>query len=140
VLLRSNSYYLGVAAAVARGSDCRRRRVGAIITVAGEIIVADFNRSESPKVSCGFGDCPRGRKTYAEQPAEAPYDDCVYKHAEVRALRTFSIISSAAGINTDYPEWVMAYGSQARMFCTEKPCPDCAVVLGLAGMQVTTWQ
>ena len=137
MLVRKPEYYLGVASAVAEGSDCRRRRVGAVVTLAGEIVTADFNRSDQEDLSCGSGHCPRGRKSHAELPPESPYSDCIALHAEVRALRLLGELASAAGVNIDYPEWVLEFGGgQALMFVSDSPCPDCAAVLAAAGMPV----
>src|SRR5688500_20268145 len=71
---------------------------------------ASWNKEHPIELRCDAGDCPRGMKSLAEQPAYAPYDDCVAIHAEMMVLAYY--------LEKDLTGW--------RLYVTDKPCDDCA--------------
>lgn len=104
-------------------ADCRRRRVGAVLVLAGEVIGTGHNAL--PEGSCTAGECPRGWLSYAVQPASTGYaaTGCTAVHAEDRALQR----ARAAGHPT----------KGAICLVTATPCPGCERKLRAAG--VTQW-
>ena len=67
-----DTYYLGIAAAVAKRGECSRRQVGAVIVKDHTIIATGYNGAPPGQPSCLEGACPRARsgaepgKGYAE--------------------------------------------------------------------------
>lgn len=98
-------------------ADCTRRRVGAVLLLNGVVVGKGHN--SLPEGSCLLGDCPRGRMSYAEQPADVGYEasGCHSLHAEDHAL-------AEAGER--------AVGAIA--WVTEWPCPRCYGRLKDAGV------
>lgn len=98
-------------------ADCSRRRVAAVLVNDGWVCGVGHNTL--PEGSCIGGDCPRGRMSYEEQPADVGYEKsgCTSTHAEAMAI-------SQAG--------ALARGSIA--YVTEWPCPGCAALLEKAGI------
>lgn len=109
----ADEYGLALAKEVSRRSTCARRRVGAVLIYPSGGYAIGFNWERNGQ-RCDEGGCPRGRKTYEEQPEGAPYDDCVAQHAEAMAL-SFSLPSDVSGYT---------------MYVTEEPCSDCAELIG----------
>lgn len=68
-------------------STCVRRKVGAVLIDATGMSRSTGRNQEREGLRCDQGDCPRGLKTLDQQPAYAPYDDCIAEHAEAMALR-----------------------------------------------------
>jgi deoxycytidylate deaminase len=93
-------------------STCQRRQVGAVLIPeynrVGRAIRIGWN-TEMNGGKCNQGGCPRGRKSFDEQPAYAPYDDCVARHAEMVCL------SELLGFA------LIGY----TLYVTEEPCSDC---------------
>src|SRR5688500_14278012 len=83
---------------------------------------ASWNKEHPIELRCDAGDCPRGMKSLAEQPAYAPYDDCVAIHAEMMVLAYY--------LEKDLTGW--------RLYVTDKPCDDCAanIATGAPGLIV----
>lgn len=90
-----DTYFLGIAAAVATRADCTRRKVGAVIVdVNHRIVSTGYNGGPPGGPSCLAGDCPRGRHTLEELPGfEQGNNDfvtgtsyCIAIHAEANAL------------------------------------------------------
>lgn len=98
-------------------ADCTRRQVGCVIVKHGIIVGKGHN--ELPEGSCGAGDCPRGRMSYEEQPADVGYEasGCFSHHAEDNALKSAG--SRAEGALAYISEW---------------PCPRCEERLKAAGI------
>ena len=98
-------------------ADCSRRRVGAVLALNGVVVGKGHNAL--PRGSCEMGDCPRGKLSYEEQPADVGYEKsgCFSEHAEEAALREA--------------------GERARgavIYVSEMPCPRCAKALRDAGV------
>lgn len=113
-----DEYGLELAKAVALRADCTRRKVGAILMADDHSIISvGYNGGHSKGPSCLAGECPRGRMSHAELPADSPYDTgggtCVALHAEWNVL-----IRTA---------WHQFDGS--TLYITEEPCHICKIMI-----------
>lgn len=86
-----DSYFLGIAKAVAVRADCRRAKFGAVIVDAHRRIVSTgYNGAPAGEGSCLAGDCPRGLLTREEMPSHADgnhdFSNCISLHAETNAV------------------------------------------------------
>lgn len=117
-------YFLGIADAVSARADCTRRKVGAVIVDQDHRILATgYNGSHPGGPSCLQGECPRGRKTFQEQPPlQGGYDDCVATHAESNALL-----------------FARASCQGASVYITDPPCQGCEKLLRSAGVKTVIW-
>lgn len=123
-----DTYYLGIAQAVAARADCTRRQVGAVVVDQfNRILSAGYNGAPPGKPGCLEGACPRGRLDYHKVPAFTDYSDpespgyCVAIHAEVNAL-------IHAG-----------YSPGATIYITDQPCEGCKKVIQSAGITRVVW-
>lgn len=149
-MLTGDEYYLDIAAAVARGADCTRRKVGAVLVQYGEIIGTGFNTSADRSKSCLEGDCPRGRHYRTLYPSGPPADTgpvvtfgkfCAcgndwpcpdaaipykssYDYGETRCIADHAEVRATR----NYTE----YG--ATLYCTDAPCADCQLHLKRCGV------
>lgn len=111
-----DTYWLGVAEAVAARSTCRRRQVGAVaVSATNSVRGTGYNGAPPGEPHCIDGACPRGRLTYEQEPSYADRPDgkvtnCTAIHAEMNAI---------AGVGLDV----------ATVYVTCRPCADCAAVL-----------
>lgn len=85
-----DDYFLGIAEAVARRADCRRRHVGAVLVANNRIVATGYNGAPSGGPSCLAGQCPRGLLDSAAVAPGSSYDtgagSCVALHAEQNCL------------------------------------------------------
>lgn len=85
-----DSYFLGIAEAVADRADCSRRRFGAVLVKERRIVATGYNGAPAGDPGCLSGACPRGRMTETEVPPGSSYDtglgSCIAVHAEANAL------------------------------------------------------
>lgn len=101
---------------VTKAADCSRRRVGAlVVNDRGELVGTGWNGLTEG--SCTKGDCPRGRLSYSELEADAPYDNCDAIHAEDSAMRS-------AGDKCQ----------GATLLVTCEPCADCKKLIDEKGI------
>lgn len=113
-----DSYFLGIAEAVAARSDCERSKVGAVIVKDHRIRGTGYNGA--PAGSPGCASCPR--RLSQATPGVTGYDSgpgqCVALHAEVNA--------------------VLYCGSDDRsgstIYITRDPCGPCLKFLAGAGI------
>ena len=118
-----DEYFLGIAKAVSLRADCTRRRVGAVIVVDGRIVSTGYNGAPAGAPGClSAGACPRGKLSVQEQPRDRDYGNCDAVHAEANAL-------------------LYAYRDVrgATLYCTDKPCVDCAKLIAGAGIKEVVW-
>ena len=118
-----DEYFLGIAKAVSLRADCTRRRVGAVIVVDGRIVSTGYNGAPAGAKGClSAGACPRGKLSVQEQPRDFGYGNCDAVHAEANAL-------------------LYAYRDVrgATLYCTDKPCVDCAKLIAGAGIKEVVW-
>lgn len=115
--LTRDEYGLQLAQAAAARADCSRRQVGAVIVSEdGSVVSTGYNGLAAGRPGCASeGACPRGRMSYADQPADVAYEatGCRAIHAEVNAI-------IRAG---------MARCAGATIYVTDEPCFHCAVVI-----------
>lgn len=119
-----DEYGLLLAKSVAARADCTRRQVGAVLMAPDHSIVSTGYNGGPPKgPSCLKGECPRGRLTHDELPADSPYDTgggtCIAIHAEWNVLLRAS--------------WSEMIG--ATLYVTEEPCHICKSFI--AGTHIT---
>lgn len=113
-----DTYGIQLAETVAARADCTRRQVGAVLMAPDHSIVATgYNGGPSKGFSCLQGECPRGRLSHDELPADSPYDtgggSCVALHAEWNVL-----------IRASWAQMV-----DATLYVTEEPCHICKVLI-----------
>lgn len=113
-----SDYFLGIAQAVARRSDCVRDKVGAVVVKDRRVRATGYN--SSPAGSAGCDQCPR--RTSGVPPGSS-YDNCVALHAEQNAL-----------IHCDRAD---LYG--ATVYVTREPCVTCDKMLRGAGVHAVVW-
>lgn len=118
-----DEYFLGIAKAVSLRADCTRRQVGAVIVVGGRIVSTGYNGAPAGAPGClSDGACPRGKLSVQEQPRDFGYGNCDAVHAEANAI-------------------LYAYRDLrgATLYCTDKPCVDCAKLIAGAGIKEVVW-
>lgn len=122
-----DQYFLGIAAAVARRADCRRRRVGAVLVSNHRIVATGYNGAPSGGPSCLAGQCPRGLLTAAELSAGSSYDtgpgSCIALHAEQNCLL--------------YADRSRA--EHATIYITHAPCEGCRRMIAGSGVDRAVW-
>ncbi|WP_367138008.1 cytidine/deoxycytidylate deaminase family protein [Saccharothrix sp. HUAS TT1] len=108
-----DSYFLGIAQAVAARSDCERDKVGAVVVQDRRIRASGFNGAPAGQPGCDA--CPR--RTSGCTPG-SDYSNCVAVHAEANALLYCD--------RADLP------GS--TLYLTRKPCEGCWKLIEAAGV------
>lgn len=141
-----DSYFLGIAKAVAARGDCTRRQVGAVIVDGNKrIISTGYNGTIPGTLGCLKGACPRGRHynialdggsgecacgsawpcPYAV-PSGSSYDTgpgmCIALHSELNCLLyAFRDVDGMA------------------MYTTDEPCDGCRKVIAGARLALVVW-
>lgn len=123
-----DEYGLALASAAATRADCTRRKVGAALMASDHSIVGTgYNGGRSKGLSCLKGECPRGRLSHIQLPADSPYDTgggkCVALHAE------WNIMLRAS--------WDQLNGS--TLYITEEPCHICKNLIGGTNIARVMW-
>lgn len=114
-----NSYFLGIADAVAQRSDCRRSKVGAVIVdTRRRIISTGYVGAPAGQPGCLDGACPRGLLTPEQCVPGTAYDNCISHHAEVNAL-----------LYSD-----RSRHQNGRIYVTREPCHWCYKLIQAAGL------
>lgn len=113
-----DTYFLGIAEAVAARSDCERSKVGAVVVKEKRIRATGYNAGPAGKPSCES--CPR--RNACVEAGVSDYDSgptrCVAIHAEANAL-----------LYCDRGDLV---GS--TLYITREPCPGCSKLIEAAGI------
>jgi dCMP deaminase len=112
------SYFMNIAKAVAKRSDCDRDKVGAVVVKDRRIRATGYNGS--PAGTPGCDSCPR-RESGCEKGAS--YDNCVAVHAEANAL-----------IYCNREDLV-----GATLYVTREPCFACDKLIQAAGVHAVVW-
>ena len=107
-----DTYFMDIARVVARRSNCRRRRVGAVIVHGNRIISTGYNGTPRGVTNCLDGGCPR---CAAEPASGTALGECICSHAEENAFHGTAV-------------------NGARMYCTTSPCLACARMIINAGI------
>lgn len=123
-----DQYGLEMARTSALRADCTRRKVGASLMLEDHsIVVSGYNGGPSKGPSCLAGECPRGRLSHDELPADSVYDTgggtCVALHAEWNVLLRAS--------------WEQMLGS--TLYITEEPCHICKNLIAGTGIWRVVW-
>ncbi|ANA86506.1 dCMP deaminase [Gordonia phage OneUp] len=117
-----DEYFLGIATAVARRSDCERSQVGAVVVRNRRVRGTGYNGSPVGRPGCAT--CPR--RTSNCEPLSS-YDTgptrCVAVHAEANAL-----LYSDRG---DLPG--------ATLYITRAPCDGCLKLIQAAQIERVVW-
>lgn len=123
-------YALMEAKAVAlHTSRCLRKKVGAVLFDKEGKFLAYGANINPPGAPCDEGFCPRGQKSFAEQPANAPYDDCTAWHAEMVAV-LLAKERLAGGPPEDVVHSLAQIGVLVQLkggviIVTHEPCHEC---------------
>lgn len=123
-----DEFGLEMAKAASLRADCTRRKVGAALMLPDHsIVITGYNGGPSKGPSCLEGECPRGRLTYDELPADSTYDTgggtCVALHAEWNVLLRAS--------------WGQMVDS--TLYITEEPCHICKVLISGTRIARVMW-
>lgn len=113
-----DTYFLGIAEAVAARSDCERSRVGAVVVKERRIRATGYNGA--PAGAPGCLDCPR--RTSSVAPG-SDYSNCVAVHAEANALLYCD--------RGDLPG--------AVLYITREPCYACSKLIAATGVERVIW-
>jgi len=118
------TYYLGIAKAVAARGDCARAQHGAVIVKNDKIVSTGYNGTPpGDDRSCGdTGLCPRNLNLDSEH-SRGEYDLCWTTHAEANALLRAS--------------WSDLQG--ATIYITGEPCPGCRKLIESSGIGIWSW-
>lgn len=124
------TYYLDIALAVSKRSNCLRRHYGAIIVNNDEIIATGYNGSPRGELNCcDIGIC---RRQNAER--YQSYEECLSVHAEQNALISASrrdMLGATLYLSCENyidGEWVVDKSGDV------KPCPLCSRMIKNSGI------
>lgn len=125
-----DSYFLGVAVAVAQRGDCTRSRVGAVLVddQSKRILSTGFNGVDRGQPGCLSGACPRGLLTLDEHPPGGDYSNCIAKHAEHNTLEWWDVFNRT---------YTVRQHSATSMYITRRPCDDCQQLMKEYGITRT---
>lgn len=117
-----DTYYMGIAEAVAWRADCTRRQIGAIIVRDSRIVSTGYNGAPAGKPGClSAGACPRGQMSKTDVLPGSSYDtgpgSCIALHAEQNAILR-------AGLEC----------RGATIYVTDAVCDGCARLIEGAGI------
>ena len=120
------TYYLDIAAQVARRSTCLRRQYGAVIVKNDEIISTGYNGSARGYLNCcDLGSCWREANNI---PHGQQYEKCQAVHAEANAIISASRRDMLGG--TLY----LAGWENGKRIDDPKPCEMCKRLIDNAGI------
>lgn len=134
--LNKDEYYLNIALAVSKRSNCLRRRYGCIIVKNDEIIATGYNGSPRGMENC----CDKGYCGRMDRPHNSgDYSDCHSVHAEQNAMLSTSrkdMIGATmylAGEERILKDAIDGYEKWLEMdSCI--PCPICARMIANSGI------
>lgn len=128
--ISKDQYYLDIALAVSKRSNCIRRHYGAIIVKNDEIISTGYNGSPRGEINCcDTGICKRGNQERGHF-----YEECCSVHAEQNAIISASrseMIGSTLYLSCENyidGEWTVDLSEQV------KPCPICERMIKNSGI------
>lgn len=120
------TYYLDIAAGVAKRSTCLRRQYGAVIVRDDEIVATGYNGSPRGAVNCcDTGTCWRREHNI---PQGERYEQCQAVHAEANA-----IISAARSDMIGATLYLAGWEDGQRI--DAKPCTICDKMIQQAGIE-----
>lgn len=112
-----DKYYLGIADAVSKRGECKRRQVGAVIVKNHTIVSTGYNGFPPKVSSCLDGHCPRAESN-AKPGTGYGESGCGAIHAEANA-----IIRAGRDRCID-----------ATIYVTDEPCVLCGPLIAAAGI------
>jgi dCMP deaminase len=119
-----DEYFIGIAEAVSKRSDCTRRSVGAVIVDGNRRITGTgYNGSLPGSPSCSDGACPRGKLSLEEFPPGKAYGNCIAIHAEQNAILHSDRSKHEGG----------------TIYITCPPCDWCLKVIWASGIKRIVW-
>ena len=113
-----SDYFLDIAVAIAKRSDCERDKVGAVIVKERRIRASGYNGSPAGYPGCKS--CPRRT---APKGSTQSYDNCVALHAEQNAI----IYCDRADMDG------------ATIYVTRMPCITCMKLIMGSGIVTAVW-
>lgn len=120
-----DTYYLGIAKAVAGRSTCLRRQYGAVIVNNDEIISTGYNGSPRGEVNCcDTGICYRIGKEHND----GNYAECCSVHAEMNAIISASRAEMLGAT-------LYLAGFENGQAIAAEPCPICKRLIKNAGIK-----
>lgn len=123
-----DDYYLGIADAVLNRSTCLRRKYGAIIVKADEIISTGYNGAPRGRENCcDLGYCTR---EHLNIPSGERYELCRSVHAEQNA-----IISSSRRDMLGSTIYLVGRDAKTNELITAAPCTLCRRFILNAGIE-----
>ena len=136
--ISKEEYYLGIALAVAKRSNCLKRHYGVVIVKNDEIIATGYNGSPRGEENCcDKGVCPR-----LNAPSNSgDYSQCHSVHAEQNAIISASrdrLLDSTLYIAGEefIPEEYEKTGNYSyKRIADCVPCPICAKLIANAGIK-----
>jgi len=102
---------------VAESSNCRRRKVGAVLTKGNVILSGASNGTPPGMKRCDEGGCPRCLSNARKGDL---YESCLCIHAEQRVIAG----AASAGLST----------AGGLLYCTLRPCLTCVKLCLLSGI------
>lgn len=131
--ITKEQYYLGIAMAVSKRSNCLKRHYGCIIVKNDEIIATGYNGSpRGEKNCCECGECRRMNVPHNS----GDYSDCFSVHAEQNAMISASrkdMIGSTMYLigeeeyGGDWEDWDVLNNCE--------PCPICLRMIKNSGIE-----
>jgi dCMP deaminase len=152
-----DSYFFGIADAVARRADCTRRRVGAVLVHDNRVVSTGYNGSPAGRPGCLDGACPRGRHYRATHQGGPPADGRIALPGEVcggcgeswpcpESVPPGSSYDTGKGACSSLhaEENCIIYSSYANcrnstMYVTDQPCDGCMRMIRGAGISIVLW-
>lgn len=117
-------------------SRCLRKKVGAVLFDNEGKFLAYGANINPPGAPCDEGFCPRGQKSFAEQPVNAPYGDCTATHAEVMAVLLASERIGGRRALFENADEVRAVLRHGTIVVTYEPCHECMPRLKALGLNI----
>ena len=132
--ISKDEYYLGIALAVSKRSNCLKRRYGCVIVKDDEIIATGYNGSPRGEINCcDLGLCKRMHIRHNS----GDYSDCHAVHAEQNAMISASRKEMIGSV-------MYLAGEEAKADEKDKwieiklcePCPICLRMIKNAGIEM----
>ncbi len=118
-----DEYFIDIAHVVARRSNCRRRRVAALIVCDRRIVSTGYNGTPRGIPNCRDGGCPRCASAAA---SGERLGDCICAHAEENAI-----------VQAAYHGIAVRGGT---LYCTTSPCLMCCKMIINAGIREVVYE
>lgn len=113
-----DTYFMGIAKAVALRSNCMKRKVAAVIVKDLRIISTGYNGTPRGVKNCSEGGCPRCNSV---EPSGKGLDECLCSHAEENAI----VQSAYHGVAV----------KDSMIYTTFSPCLMCTKMIINAGIR-----